>query len=273
MLSGPGFKTDGRKKYESDEEDIDIDIDIKPDEFELNNTFEELKVDDTSKLKSNSNQWRLQHPNNSSDRPCGMAPIIPHMDPYDPIERPREYSAFKHFRNRSNNNNSYNNDNNNSYNNNNNRRNNNNNFNRRNNNNYNNYNQNNNFNRNNNNNHINRNNRRPNNNMQRNDNFIKDQVRNICFNRNPSNNNDNFTVTSQLSLTSPSAQLAEAQNLISKNNVTKDDMGNIASVMMAILRGQGPEQKYDMDVQKQIHNIQVSFFIIVFNTKFLSTKI
>lgn len=258
FLSGSGFKSDGRKKYGSDEEEEDNDmLDIKTNNFDLNATFEELNVvDNVVPFKANSQQWRLQQPNNSADRPIGMAPFVPQMDPYDPIERPRDYSNFKHFRNRSHFNNSNNNQNN--YNNN-----------RRNNNNNNNYNSNNNrrnpnnFNRNNNNynnNSINRNNRRPIN-YNRNDNFIKEQVRNISYdNRNP---DTNFTVTSNLTLTSPSAQLVEAQNLIAKSKVTPGDMGVIASAMMAILRGNGaapppqPVQKYDMTVQKEIHAMQV----------------
>ncbi|KAL5288054.1 hypothetical protein ACFFRR_008726 [Megaselia abdita] len=251
FLSESNFKTEGRRKYDSDDDD-DM-IDIKPDDLTLNATIEDLNFDCTP-FKSNSQQWRLQQPNNSADRPNGMAPIIPLMDPYDPIERPREYSNFKHFRNRNNNN--YNNNNNNRRNNNNNK-----NFNNRRNYNNNHNNNQNNFNRNNNNmNNIIRNNRRPNNNnMPRNDNFIKDQVRNISFN-NRSSNDNNFTVTSKLSLTSPSAQLAEAQNLISKSKVTASDMGTIASAMMAILRGTASaplqEQKYDMEVQKEIHAMQ-----------------
>lgn len=217
---------------------------MKPDDAELSASFEDMYVDGT--FRANSQQWRLQQPNNSSDRPNGMAPIIPQMDPYDPIERPRDYSSFKHFRNGNYNNNGRNNNNNynnNGRNNNNNRRN----------NNQNNFNRNNNFN----NNRINRPNQ---NNIPRNDNFIKDQIRNISFNnRNP--NNNNFTVTSKLSLTSPSAQLAEAQNLISKTNVNKGDLGTIASAMMAILGNAAvpatPIQKYNMEVQKKIHDIQV----------------
>lgn len=226
---------------------------MKPDDSELNATFEDLNVDGA--FRANSQQWRLQQPNNSSDRPHGMAPIIPQMDPYDPIERPRDYSNFKHFRNRNYNNNGRNNNNNGRNNNNNNNYNNNgrNNNNNRWNNNHNNFNRNNNFN----NNRINRPNH---NNIPRNDNFIKDQIRDITLNnRNP--NNNNFTVTSKLSLTSPSAQLAEAQNLIAKANVNRGDLGTIASAMMAILGNASvpatPIQKYNMEVQKEIHAMQV----------------
>lgn len=208
--------------------------------------------DDNIPFKQNSQQWRLQQPNNSAQRPLGMAPIIPQMDPYDPIERPRNYANFKHFRNnrRNNNNNNQNNM----------RRN----FNNT---------QNNNFNRNNNNRY--NNNRNNNNNFSRNDNFLKEQIRNISLNNRNANNN-NFTVTSQLSLTSPSAQLAEAQNILARSNITKNDMGTIAGTLMALLRESAPVPhgpKYDMDVQKEIHAIQVRFtykFLLIIKKKNIS---
>uniref|UniRef100_T1GWD5 Uncharacterized protein n=1 Tax=Megaselia scalaris TaxID=36166 RepID=T1GWD5_MEGSC len=111
---------------------------------------------------------------------------------------------------------------------------------------------------NNNNRYNNNNNRNNNNNFSRNDNFLKEQIRNISLNNRNANNN-NFTVTSQLSLTSPSAQLAEAQNILARSNITKNDMGTIAGTLMALLRESAPVPhgpKYDMDVQKEIHAIQ-----------------